>query len=130
MPDTPRKLLVVDDEPVVAEFMARVLGMQGFTIDIATDGETARSFISANGYEATIIDMRLPKLNGRQLYEYIKVACPRLARHVVFTSGALLDGEMADFLAGEGLFFLNKPFGTEDLKAAVVKALRDPGSMV
>ncbi len=130
MPDTPRKLLVVDDEPVVAEFMARVLGMQGFTIDIATDGETARSFISANGYEATIIDMRLPKLNGRQLYEYIKVACPRLARHVVFTSGALLDGEMADFLAGEDLFFLNKPFGTEDLKAAVVKALRDPGSMV
>jgi len=129
MADNPKKLLVVDDEPVVAEFMARVLDKLWFSVDVATDGETARSFVDANGYEAAIIDMRMTKMNGRQLYDYIKAASPRLARHVVFTSGELVDGATACFLASENLFFLNKPFGTEALKAALQKALQGSGSM-
>jgi DNA-binding response OmpR family regulator len=119
MPDNPKRLLIVDDEPVVAEFIARVLDRQGFTVDIATDGETARALIDKNDYTAAIVDMRMPRMNGRQLYDYIKAARPGLAKNVIFTSGELIDASTAAFLAGEKLFFLNKPFGTEALKAAV-----------
>jgi DNA-binding NtrC family response regulator len=124
MPDNQKKLLIVDDEPVVADFMARVLEKQGFAVDVATDGQTAKRFIDGKDYDVAVVDMRMPKMNGRQLYDYIKSARPRMAKSVIFTSGELVDAATAGFLASEGLFFLNKPFGTEALKSAVEKTLQ------
>ena len=119
-----KRLLVVDDEAVVAEFMARVLTKQGFAVDVATNGEAATGLLDINDYEIVIVDLRMPRMNGRQLYEYIKANHPPLAKRVVFTSGELIDVGMVSFLTSENIPFLNKPFGSEDLKATVGKTLQ------
>jgi DNA-binding NtrC family response regulator len=119
-----KKLLVVDDESVIAEFMSRVLSKQGFVVDVSTNGETAKGLIAASDYEVVIIDIRMPKMNGKQLYDYIKSNHPVLADRVIFTSGELVDAGTVSFLTSENRPFLNKPFGSEALKAVVGKTLQ------
>ena len=113
----------MDDESVVAEFMSRVLSKQGFAVDVATNGEAAKGLIETTKYEVIIVDIRMPKMNGRQLYEYIKANHPALVDRVVFTSGELVDVSTLGFLTSEQRPFLNKPFGSEALKAVVGKTL-------
>jgi len=124
MLENQKRLLVVDDEAVVAEFMARVLSKQGFAVDVASNGEAAKSLLEINDYELIIVDIRMPKMNGRQLYEYIKTAHPLLANRVIFTSGELVDAGTVSFLTSENRPFLNKPFGSGALKDAVEKTLQ------
>ena len=119
-----KRLLVVDDESVVAEFMSRVLSKQGFAVDVATNGEAAKGLLEINDYELLIVDIRMPKMNGRQLYDYIKTSYPALANRVVFTSGEMVDAGTVSFLASENRPFLNKPFGSEALRATVGKTLQ------
>jgi DNA-binding response OmpR family regulator len=119
-----KRLLVVDDESVVEEFMARVLSKEGFAVDVATNGESAKTLLEVNSYELIIVDIRMPKVNGIQLYDYIKTKQPLLAGRVIFTSGELVDTETLNFLAAENRLFLNKPFGSEALKTAVRKTLQ------
>jgi DNA-binding response OmpR family regulator len=124
MLENQRRLLVVDDEPVVAEFMARVLSKQDFAVDVATNGEAAKGLLEINDYEVVIVDIRMPKMNGYQLYEYIKINHPGLAKRVIFTSGELADAGTAGVLLSENQPFLNKPFGSEALKSSVEKILQ------
>jgi DNA-binding NtrC family response regulator len=119
-----KRLLVVDDESVVAEFMSRVLSKQGFAVDVANNGEAAKGLLEINDYELVIVDIRMPKMNGRQLYDYIKTRHPLLANRVVFTSGEMVDPVTVSFLASEKRPFLNKPFGSEALRAVVGKTLQ------
>ena len=119
-----KRLLIVDDEAVVAEFMARVLTKQGFAVDVATNGEAAKGLLDINDYEIVIVDLHMPKMNGWQLYEYIKANHPVLAKRVVFTSGELIDAGMVSFLTSENIPFLDKPFGSETLKATVREILQ------
>jgi DNA-binding response OmpR family regulator len=119
-----KKLLIVDDEAVVAAFMARVLSKQGFAVDVATNGEAAKGLLDINDYEIVIVDLHMPRMNGWQLYEYIKANHPVLAKRVVFTSGELIDAGMVSFLTSENIPFLDKPFGSETLKATVREILQ------
>lgn len=119
-----KRLLVVDDESVIAEFMARVLSKQGYAVDVATNGELAKGLLELNSYELIIVDIRMPKMNGIQLYEYIKATWSSLANRVVFTSGELVDTQTLNYLAAEHRLFLHKPFGSEALKNAVDKTLQ------
>lgn len=124
MLENQKRLLVIDNEAVVAEFIARVLSKQGFVVDVAANGEAAKGLLGINDYEVVILDIHLPKMDGRQLYEYIKTAHPLLQNRVVFISRELPDDGTASFLASENRLFLNKPFGSEDLKAKVEQTLQ------
>lgn len=123
MLENKKRLLVVDDESVVAEFMSRVLCKQGFAVDVATNGEAAKGLIQTNDYEVIIVDIRMPKMNGKELYDFIQTSYPALMTRVIFTSGELADVGTVGFLASTNRPFLNKPFGSEALKAVVEKTL-------
>lgn len=121
--ETTKRLLIVEDEQVVADFVARVLRKEGFAVDVATNGEIAQNFLG-NDYDLILIDIRMPLMNGKRLYEYIKLVRPELVSSVVFTSGELVDASTLNFLSMEGRLFLHKPFGIEDLRAVVEKTLQ------
>jgi DNA-binding response OmpR family regulator len=61
------RILVVEDEPNVVDFIAQGLKEEGYVVDVATDGELALDFAQTYPYDLIILDILLPKLDGRQV---------------------------------------------------------------
>jgi DNA-binding NtrC family response regulator len=68
----PRKILIVDDEPDITSSFDMILQMNGFEVDAFNDPILALSSFKPNVYGLALLDIRMPKMNGFQLYNQIK----------------------------------------------------------
>jgi two-component system, cell cycle sensor histidine kinase and response regulator CckA len=113
-------ILVVDDEPSVRRFAARVLHDEGFVVREAGDGEQALEIVHAGGVSALVCDVVMPRLNGVQVMESLARSHPHLP--VV-----LMSGYAARELQGLGIAapcaLLTKPFSAERLVEEVRRCL-------
>jgi two-component system OmpR family response regulator len=116
------RLLLVEDDDVIAEFLARGLSEAGFVVDRARDGEQGLRLAVAGGHDAAVVDLMLPKRDGLSLIESVRaqgVRTPVLilsARHTV-------DDRVKGLQAG-GDDYLVKPFAFAELLARVQALLR------
>ena len=67
-----RKILIVDDEPDITLAFDMILEMNGFEVDIYNDPLLALSDFKPNSYGLALLDIRMPKINGFELYKKIK----------------------------------------------------------
>jgi len=102
----------------------RVLTKEGFEVDIAVNGRLAQDMIEERQYHICLIDIRTPKMNGTELYQWLQKKYPRLANQVVFTTGNVLDEKTMPFIEQSGRPFLSKPFTPDELIAVVDEALK------
>lgn len=122
MPAAPT-ILIVDDEPVILEMMARSLGRVGFHVVRAESAEEARA-IAMDGkqqLELILSDVNMPGLRGPELVTELKAAgvlCP-----VLFTSGDPSFEVVDKSLQVPGATFLPKPFSSTELVDAVFETL-------
>jgi len=72
------RIAVVDDEPDIAEVLKRGLELHGFVVDAFTDSEVALKKFVPSTYELMIIDIRMPKLNGFDLYRELRKKDPNV----------------------------------------------------
>ena len=107
---TSRRALVVDDEAIIGDFCSRVLSVDGFEVDIASNGSIAPNMLQQKDYDLCLFDMRTPVMDGRELYQIIVSKYPRLANKVVFASGDVLDTHTQRLLQLTGRPYLAKPF--------------------
>jgi DNA-binding response OmpR family regulator len=68
----PRKILIVDDDPDITTTFDMILEMNGFEVDAYTDPSLALSNFKPNSYGLALLDIRMPKMNGFELYKKIK----------------------------------------------------------
>ena len=61
------RLLIVEDDRKLADFVARGLRAERFAVDLAADGREGLSFIESNEYDLLILDLMLPRLSGTEL---------------------------------------------------------------
>jgi len=119
MPATRRRALVVDDEVEIAESLADFLVIDGFDCDMAVGGEAAMAKLAAglktSDYDLIISDLRMPGIDGQQLYAWIKAERPDLADRVAFATGDTLGMAAARFLGEAKRPVLEKPFTPEAL---------------
>jgi len=118
--EEPRRVLVVDDEDTIREFLEEILLARGHQVATAANGMLALARIRAGHYDAVITDLRMPAMNGRELYEALVREYPDLARRVIFATGDLVARQTTEFLHSTGNPFLEKPFSIRSL----VEALR------
>lgn len=116
-------ILLVEDEPSVASFVATELGFENYEVTIATDGEQALDFFfkEQQNWDLILLDWMLPKLNGLEVCRRIrkKSLVPIIlmtARDYIGDKVAGLDGGADDYIT--------KPFEIEELLARVRVALR------
>jgi DNA-binding response OmpR family regulator len=119
------KLLVVDDDRMLAELVRRALAEEGHVVDVANDGTTARMLAFVNEYDGVVLDITLPGANGLEIVR-------ELRRDKRFTPILLLTGasEPADIVRGldSGADdYLTKPFHLDVLKARIRALLRRGG---
>jgi DNA-binding response OmpR family regulator len=124
------RILVVEDEPSIANLCQRVLTTEGFEVDIAVNGVVARDILPQKEYHLCLIDIRTPLMNGMELYQHIEERYPELVNGVIFTTADILDSELKFFLSRSDRLYMPKPFTPNDLKAVVQETLRKIASCV
>ncbi len=108
-------VLIVDDEPVILDLVEDVLTDSGFHVERAANGVQALERLGEGEFQAMLIDLKMPHMDGRRLYEAVTERRPELARRVVFTTGDLDDAELSRFLKESGSTLLRKPFRLEEV---------------
>jgi len=116
------RLLLVEDDAVLAEALSNDLAAQHYAIDCVTDGETGWSFAQAIAYDLIVLDVNLPKLNGLQL-------CQRLRRSGYQQPILLLTAQSSHTAKVNGLDagaddYVVKPCTSEELSARIRALLR------
>jgi DNA-binding NtrC family response regulator len=123
---TGRKVLVVDDEPVVANSVRRTLSRRGYQVEEAFSGNEALSRILNEMYDLVLLDMRMPDSNGLELLPTIKKHRPKLPV-VMVTGYASIDTAVEAIQRGAS-DYVAKPFTPDELYAAASRALRSPAA--
>jgi signal transduction histidine kinase/CheY-like chemotaxis protein len=124
--ETPRlRLLIVDDEESILEFLVELLTMKGHRIDTASDVPEALRKVAAGGHDVIISDMKMPQGSGKAIYEAARKRDPGLARRIIFTTGDAANPDTLGFIREVGNEFLLKPFKIEDLEQAIARAARN-----
>ena len=119
-----KRILVVEDEPAICDVCWRVLTDEGFDVEIAVNGKVAQDMIEGKQYDLCLIDIRLPVMNGKELYQWLKEKHPQLASRVIFSTGDVMSGDIQSFLEQAARPFLPKPFTPGELRAIVKETLR------
>jgi len=119
-----KRVLVVEDESAISDFCRRVLTTEGFEVDIAVQGKVAQDMLEEKQYDLCLIDIRLPAMDGKELYQWLKERHPKLADGVIFTTGDVMGGgDTQIFLEQTARPILLKPFTPAQLKSIVKDVL-------
>ena len=122
-----KRVLVVEDEPSICRFCQRALTAEGFEVDTVGDGAGAQSLLREKDYALCLFDIRIPVMDGKQLYQWVAEEYPQLLGRVIFITGDLISGDTKSFLEQTGCPFLPKPFTLDELKTMVRKTLGQMG---
>jgi CheY-like chemotaxis protein len=121
---TARKhILIVEDEPTVAELIADVLAEEGHSVDTLLDSREALGRIEEKSYSLVICDLKMPYVDGPGLYRALVRRENPMQHRVLFVTGDTMAPRTLEFLKSSGLPYLAKPFLVEELKEAMRQAL-------
>jgi DNA-binding response OmpR family regulator len=120
--DRRKRVLVVEDEPLIAKVCVRTLTAEGFVVDIAVNGKIAHQWLNNNKYDLCLVDIRTPEMNGMELYRQLKEDRSEMTNRVLFTTGDMINDDIKVFLKETGRPFLAKPFTPQELRSMVEAA--------
>jgi len=114
------RLLLVDDEKEFVETLAERLSLRGFEADWATSAKSAEKFIDSRHYDLVLLDVKMPKVGGRELKKIIEKKLPGIK--TIYLTG---HGSEEDYHAGsaEAEYYLMKPININELIAKIKDAL-------
>lgn len=118
-----KKVLVVDDDPVVGRSFERVLSGKGYAVITARDGEEALRKLDAEAYDVVFTDIRMPGMSGLEVAERVKANQPWLP--VVIVTGYGTEDNEARAEAAGVAEFLRKPLSPEAIEGSAEKVLHE-----
>jgi len=122
----PSQVLVVDDEPGVAEVVAEAIARDGHRTYVASHGSMALDMLSEGGYDAIVSDTKMPVMDGESFFGEVTRRFPALRRRVVFLTGDVLSREKRTFLEATGAPVLTKPCDLDEVRRVVNRVLTQP----
>lgn len=116
---TQARILVVEDEPNIVESLRFILAQAGFAVDVSGDGTDALRRMRSGHYDAVVLDVMLPGLNGFDVLKAVR-ADPGLSGLpviVLTAKGQATDRKSAEEMGASA--FITKPFANADVVAQV-----------
>jgi len=120
------RVLVVEDDAKIASFVTRGLKQAGYAVDHASDGEAGLALAESTDYDAAIIDVMLPKLDGISLVRRLRLS-RRLTPILFLSAKSSVDDRVRGLQSG-GDDYLTKPFAFSELLARVHALIRRASS--
>ena len=122
------KILIVEDEKLLAESLKTLLEAKGFDVEVVYDGEDGAEYAELGIYDLLILDVMMPKLDGYQVAR--RVRAKRCATPILMlTAKSGLEDRIEGLNAGAG-YYLTKPFDSRELLACINALLRRQGNQV
>ena len=119
------RVLVIEDEPKLASFVARALTAVGYGVDVADDGRSGLSMARTGIYPLIILDLTLPALSGEAVLAELLAECPERQVLILTARGDISD--RVRFLELGAADYVTKPFHLSELIARVRARVRDAG---
>lgn len=116
------RLIIVEDNHELADWLGKALVQTNYTVDIAHDGEEAEHLLSLADYAAVVLDLSLPGMGGMALLRRLRRAGSKVPV-LILTANASLDGRVAGLDAGAD-DYLAKPFELAELEARLRALIR------
>lgn len=116
-----KKILVVDDDPVVGKSFDRVLSGKGYAVITASNGQEALDKLAREDYDAVFTDIKMPGMNGIEVAARVKAARPWLP--VVIVTGYGSDANEASAKEAGVAAFLRKPLSPEMIEQSAQAAV-------
>ncbi|MBA2341506.1 MAG: sigma-54-dependent Fis family transcriptional regulator, partial [Pyrinomonadaceae bacterium] len=115
------RILVVDDEPMMADSLKQNLAEEGYTVDTAATGAEAIELFDRGGHHLCICDLQLPDMDGMEVLRHIKDAQP--STEVIVVTGYGTVARAVEATKGGAFYFVEKPFDFEQILPLVEKAI-------
>ena len=116
------RVLVVDDEPLVASAARRLLA-RAHDVQVAHCGRTALAMLDAGTFDAVLCDIMMPHMTGLELHARLTATRPEVAGRMVFLTGGVFDGRAEQFLRDNARWCMGKPFDPGALLALVAERI-------
>src|SRR5277367_1772745 len=116
------RILVVEDDAKIASFVVNGLKQSGFAVDRCADGEEAHILAATTSYDAAVLDIMLPKLDGLSLLRLLRKEGIKIPV-IILSAKAAVDDRIKGLQAG-GDDYLTKPFAFSELLARVQALIR------
>lgn len=121
MPNKDARILVVDDEPLMADSLRQNLAEEGFIVDTAATGAEAIERFDVGGHQLAICDLQLPDMDGLGVLRHIKDARPET--EVIVVTGYGTVARAVEATKAGAFYFVEKPFDFDEMLPLVEKAL-------
>jgi len=116
------RILVVEDDNKIASFIVKGLKQAGYAVDRCADGEEGLVFAESTPYDAAVVDIMLPKLDGLSLVQRLRAKKIRTPV-IILSAKAAVDDRVKGLEAGAD-DYLTKPFAFSELSARVQALIR------
>lgn len=116
------RILVVEDDPAVQKALRRLFESEGYAVEVQSDGKSAIDSFHSAAPAAMVLDLRLPKVSGRDVCKEIKAISPTLPIVVLSAATDVSDKVLLLELGADD--YVTKPFSPRELLARVRAALR------
>lgn len=110
-----KRILVVEDEPIVARLVADILEDEGMHVEVLLEGRSALERAERDSFDLVLCDMKMPGLDGPQFFKTLLRAGNPLASRILFITGDVIGQQTRAFLEQFHLPHLAKPFRVEEL---------------
>ena len=117
------RILLVDDDTIVQQFLTEILSEEGHEVEIVKNGDDALAKLGSEDYDVIMLDVKLPGMNGLDMYRHLQKMAGSLARRVIFITGDVMNIDTKNFLSQTSVPYITKPFGAEQLKKDVDRIL-------
>lgn len=122
------KILIIEDEKLLADSIGELLRGKGFDVEIVYDGESGTQYAELGVYDLLILDVMMPKMNGYEVARQVRAK--RLGTPILMlTARSGLEDRIMGLNAGAD-YYLTKPFDTRELLACINALLRRQGAQV
>jgi DNA-binding NtrC family response regulator len=113
-------VLVIEDEPSVANFVRSALERHGFRVMWASSGAEGLKLLQGGEFVGVISDMRTPgNVNGADVHAWIQENRPAMSARLLFITGDIANEETGAILKSTGVPFIEKPFRVQQLISTV-----------
>lgn len=117
----PARILVIDDEPVIRDLLSDLLSRKGYEVDTAEDGASGLKMAGVKQYSVVFTDIRMPGMNGVEVYKRLKKLSP--SSRVIVMTGYGLEEMIQEALDLGAFADVKKPFDIELIYGLTERAI-------
>ena len=104
-----KRVLLIDDDESILAVLGKVLKSMELELEVASTGREAAQMFGRNDYDLVLSDIRMPELDGKQLFEFLDQNFPEYRQRLIFLTGDTGNPETMEFLQRTNCPYLTKP---------------------